>query len=211
MGQRTSQSARIVALALGLLVAAPGAASGQQVDLDERDAPEGSDLYVEPDQLQAEPREGFELDRPLTIEVAFEHVWVARRGGGLVVAYRVSPNDWKVAKREEITLWMSIFIPNRTDPPTFAYSYHLPLEAPDGVLAYPRWLSTFGAAEVGLCALGTRPYDNLGLGRGYACEAIHLVEVHDAVRRDGYARTFDLVYYGAMPYYGYFPWRGPFL
>lgn len=173
------------------------------------------DVFVEPGELaeEYEPREGFELDRPLELDIAFDYLRVARKDGDIAVAYQIAASDWQKTRRENITLWVSIWVPNETTPVTFSYSYHLPLDGGrTGVVEFPEWLSTLQADELGVCILGTKPYDNLGLGRGYSCRELLFTKVEQRLTPTrGDAVTFELSYYGGMPYYGYFPWKGPFL
>ncbi len=190
----------LAAIAIGWAAVGPAPTSAQEV-------------YVEPGELSEDyqPPEGSELDRPLEITVAFDYLRVAREAGDIAIAYQVAASDWEAVVDENVQLWVSMYIPNETTPITFAYSYHLPLEGRTGVIEFPDWLSTLHADRVGLCLLGTRPYDNLGLGRGYACDQLMLAPVERGLEPSGEAVSFELTYYGGMPYYGYFPWRGPFL
>ncbi|QDG50248.1 hypothetical protein FIV42_05735 [Persicimonas caeni] len=191
----------LVAVTLGWLGFAPAEAGAQ-------------DQFVEPGELAEdyEPREGLELDRPLELDITFDYLHVARKDGDIAVAYQVADSDWKRVRRHNITLWVSIYIPSETTPPTLSYSYHLPLDdGRTGLVEFPEWLSTLHVDELGVCVLGTKPYDNLGLGRGYACNELLLAPVHRRLQQRGDGVRFELTYYGGMPYYGYFPWRGPFL
>ena len=171
------------------------------------------DVFVEPDELNEdyEPPEGVEGDRPLEIAVAFDYLHVARKGGDIAVAYQISQADWQMLRDENISMWVSMYVPNETTPDLYSYSYHMPLEGRAGVVAFPEWLSTLQAERVALCMLGAKPYDNLGLGRGYACDELVEMPVDRRLQTSGDAVQFELNYYGGMPYYGYFPWRGPFL
>lgn len=172
------------------------------------------DFFVEPGELgeDYEPREGFEFDRPFGFDVAFDYLRVARKDGDIAVAYQVAAADWKELRRANISLWVSIYIPNATTPVTFSYSYHLPLDNErSGVVEFPEWLSTLHVDELGVCVLGTMPYDNLGLGRGYSCLELLFTPIQRRLTPQNDAVTFELIYYGGIPYYGYFPWKGPLL
>ena len=195
-----SLRALVVALAGLLSVGLPAAGIAQQAE----QAP--SSEFVEPEELEY-PQAGTE--RPLELDVSFDYLWVARQGAGLVIAYAVDPEDWARAKQRDIALWINMYIPEATVPPTFAYAYHMPLDKREGVVEYPDWLSTLQAQTVAVCPLGTGPFDNLGLGRGYACDNLYMMPIHDELRSTGESVAFELSYYTGIPYYGFFPWFGP--
>lgn len=147
---------------------------------------------------------------PLELDLRFETLRATRSMGRIQMTYEVAAGDWERLREADISLFISMWIPNDGAPGGFAYAYHMPLDERAGQVDFPEWLDTLAADRVGLCPLGARPYDNLGLGRGYACDSLVLTSLRPEATSPGPV-DFQMTYYGGMPYYGYFPWKGPYL
>ncbi len=155
-------------------------------------------------------QEDDEAPAPLAFRVQFENLQAAQTMGRVQVDYAIAPADWRRLQQRDISAWISLYVPYTVTSPTYAYAYHVPLATRSGEVDFPDWLSTLQARNVGLCLLGTRPGDNLGLGRGYTCDSLYVTSLQPADASSTQAVSFNLTYYDGWPYFGYFPWPQPF-
>lgn len=127
--------------------------------------------------------------------VSFDSLWIQSRSGRLVVNYDISDEDWKRLQKADVAVWVTVYFPSEFAPPALEPTYSVELDERSGEARFPRWLRAPEGETVSMCISGAGPGDNLGLRKGYMCDALVEREMRSSKPGAGKAEaTVEMTY-----------------